>query len=228
VNATEAVSPEVIQLLEGCTVCRVWAEQDEGPYRRAAPPVRRDVIEGRNGSPLQLGIRLISDEQSALRDGEVEIWHCDHLGRYSGFPPPDESDVVTAATASRVAYLPDETFLRGSQTTDATGAVEFRTIYPGWYPGRTIHIHTIVRTPNAVFTSQLYFPDQLNEEVLASEPYRDHPGRDTTNDTDSIFPTGGQPAVLDVFPNDRGHRAAVCLVLARQPVAIDADSKSTQ
>lgn len=214
-NAAEAVSPEMSELLEGCTVCHLWAEQDEGPYHRDAPPARRDIVEDRDGVPLQLGLRLVSDNNTALRDAEVEIWQCDALGRYSGFPPPDPSVVVTAATASRAAYLPDETFLRGSQTTDAAGTVEFRTIYPGSYPGRTIHIHAIVRTPDAVFTSQLYFPDQLSDEVLASAPYCENPGRDTTNDTDGIFPTGGHPAVLDVFPANGGQRAAVCLVLSR-------------
>ena len=50
-----------------------------------------------------------------MTDAAVEIWHCDALGRYSGFPPPDYSAVVTAATAPRAEYLPDDTFLRGRQ-----------------------------------------------------------------------------------------------------------------
>jgi AhpD family alkylhydroperoxidase len=62
---------------------------------------------------------------------QLERRHCDALGRYSGFPPPDPAVVVTAATAPRAEYLPGETFLRGRQITDAAGAVEFRTIYPG-------------------------------------------------------------------------------------------------
>jgi hypothetical protein len=98
--------------------------------------------------------------------------------------------------------------------------VEFGTTYPGWYPGRTVHIHVIVHTPDAVFTSQLYFPDRISEAVFASPPYRDRPGRDTTNDTDVILPTGGEPAVLDVVPIERRYRAAICLVV---PAVHDGD-----
>jgi protocatechuate 3,4-dioxygenase beta subunit len=214
VDTVEPVSAELAALLRRCTSRRLWAEQDEGPYHRDAQPRRRDVVEDREGAPLQLGLRLLLDAQP-LRDAEVEIWQCDALGRYSGFAPPDSSVVVTAATAPRAEYVAGETFLRGRQTTDAEGMVEFRTIYPGWYPGRTVHIHLIVRTAGSVLTSQLYFPDDRNDAVLATAPYRDRPRRDTTNDTDTIFPTGlptgGEPAILDVVPLDGGYRAAIRL-----------------
>jgi protocatechuate 3,4-dioxygenase beta subunit len=91
--------------------------------------------------------------------------------------------------------------------------VEFRTIYPGWYPGRTVHIHVIVRAEDATLTSQLYFPDEVTCEVLAQAPYSDRPGRDTTNDSDEIFPTGGGPALVDITPRADGYSAAICLVL---------------
>ena len=110
-------------------------------------------------------------------------------------------------------YLPDQTFLRGRQVTDPAGMVEFRTIYPGWYPGRTVHIHVMVHVDDSVFTSQLYFPDEVSDRVLARAPYAERPVRDTTNDTDEIFPTGGDPAVLDVTPDGASYRAAICLVL---------------
>src|SRR3954465_11969012 len=133
-TGTLAVSGGMASMLSTCTVSRLWAEQDEGPYHRAAQPTRRDVVEDREGVALQLGIRLTRDDDTPPRDASVEIWQCDALGRYSGFPPPDSSVVVTAATAPRVEYLGDQTFLRGSQSTDVAGMVEFHTIYPGWYP----------------------------------------------------------------------------------------------
>lgn len=207
------VSGELASLLSSCRVCRSWAEQDEGPYHRDAQPERRDVVEDRDGVALQLGVRLAHDDGSPARDAAVEIWQCDARGRYSGFPPPDASVVVEAATAPRVAYLHDQTFLRGRQRTDAAGMVEFRTIYPGWYPGRTVHVHVMVHAGGKALTSQLYFPDDLTEQVLASAPYAERPGRDTTNDRDTIFPTGGDPALLDVAPAAGGYRAAICLVL---------------
>ena len=71
----------------------------------------------------------------------------------------------------------------------------------------------MVHADGRVLTSQLYFPDPLSDQVLASAPYRDRPGRDTTNATDEIFPTGGDPAMLDIEPYGDGYRAAICLIL---------------
>jgi hypothetical protein len=91
--------------------------------------------------------------------------------------------------------------------------VEFRTIYPGWYPGRTVHVHLIDRTEGRVLTSQRYFPDATTDTVLTRQPYAGRPDRDTTNENDTIYPTGGQPAVLDLVATDHGYRAAICLEL---------------
>ena len=200
-------------MLSSCATARPWAEQDEGPYHRDAQPLRRDVVEDRDGVPLQLGIRVAGDDGRPVAGAMVEIWQCDALGRYSGFPPPNDGTVVTATNAPRSEYLADQTFLRGRQPADPEGMVEFRTIYPGWYPGRTVHIHLMVHVGATTRTSQLYFPDDLNNDVLGREPYSQRPGRDTTNDTDEIFRTGGAPAVLDVVARGRGYRAAICLLL---------------
>jgi protocatechuate 3,4-dioxygenase beta subunit len=148
-----------------------------------------------------------------VRDATVEIWHCDALGHYSGFPPPDDAVVVSSANAPTVQYLPDQTFLRGRQNTDAAGMVEFTTIYPGWYPGRTVHIHLMVHVGATTSTSQLYFADEIHDRVLSKAPYAQRPDRDTTNSIDGIFATGGEPAVVDVAVDADGYLAAVCLVL---------------
>jgi protocatechuate 3,4-dioxygenase beta subunit len=213
VSDVAPVTVSMASLLAGCTTSRSWAEQDEGPYHRDAPLPRRDIAEDRDGVTLHVGIRLATDEGAPVRDASVEVWHCDALGRYSGFPPPDDSVVVTADDAPRAAYLPDQTFLRGRQRTDDAGMVEFHTIYPGWYPGRTLHIHLMVHASGVTLTSQLYFPEDTNGIVLSSMPYAERPGRDTTNRDDEIFPTGGAPAVLDVTPEEPGYRAGICLIL---------------
>ena len=212
-SVIDPVDPNLAAMLWSCAVSRSWAEQDEGPYHREGQAARRDVVEDRDGIALQLGIRLAREDGSPVTDARVEVWQCDALGRYSGFPPPDDSTRVTAATAPKAEYLPGETFLRGAQPTDANGMVEFRTIHPGWYPGRTVHIHVIVAVDDRVRTSQLYFPEPVNAKVLARSPYADRPGRDTTNATDTIFPTGGDAAVVDVQPVGDTYRAAVCLLL---------------
>jgi protocatechuate 3,4-dioxygenase beta subunit len=202
-----AVSPDVAALLgQAEATCQLWAEQDEGPYRADVHPTRRDVTEDRDGVRLALGLVLGDERGTPTAGGTVEIWHCDAAGRYSGFPPP--------AGAPHTEYVRGQTFLRGSQPTDSAGRVEFRTIYPGWYPGRTVHIHVIVRAGGETFTSQLYFPEEATAAVFASPPYSERPGRDTTNATDTIFPTGGEPAVLHVVPaTGGGYLAAIGLHL---------------
>lgn len=216
----EPISDAMTGLLDRCVAaCQLWPEQDEGPYRRGGQPRRRDVTDGRAGAPLALGLRLGGPHGDPVTDAEVEIWHCDGLGRYSGYPPPDPASVVTATTAPRAEYLPDQTFLRGRQPVDRAGRVEFRTIYPGWYPGRTVHIHVMVHAGDRVYTSQLYFPEDRTRAVFTQPPYRQRPTPDTTNDTDEIYATGGDPALLEVIGDtDRGYLAGVCLVLPGPPV----------
>ena len=215
-----AITPALASMLSTCTTCRPWAEQDEGPYHRDEQPLRRDLVEDRIGTGLDLGVRLIRQGGTAVEGATVEIWQCDALGRYSGFPPPDDTVVVTAGTAPATEYLPKQSFLRGRQHTDPAGMVEFTTIYPGWYPGRTVHIHLMVHVDDVTLTTQLYFPDEINDAVLASAPYAERPRSDTTNDTDGIFSTGGEPAVVDVAADGSdGYLAAIGLVLPPQATA---------
>jgi len=87
----------------------------------------------------------------------------------------------------------DGTYLRGAQTTDANGIARFTTVFPGWYTGRTVHIHLKVHIDKkTVLTTQLFFDDALNDEVFSTvSPYTDHTGRDTRNDNDNIFDATG-------------------------------------
>ena len=168
---TEPLSDSLTSILSTCTTSRMWAEQDEGPYRRSAQLLRRDITEGRDGVALQLGIRLAAADDTPVPDAIVEIWQCDALGHYSGFPPPGDSTVVTAADAPRGEYLPDQTFLRGRQPSDEAGMVEFRTIHPGWYPGRTVHIHVMVHTGDTARTS-LELPGFRGHGVMTDQAAR--------------------------------------------------------
>ena len=83
----------------------------------------------------------------------------------------------------------DGTYLRGAQATDANGIVRFTTIYPGWYVGRTPHIHCKVHIDRrTVLTTQMFFDDNLTDAIyLVVPPYRERPPRDTRNDTDTVY-----------------------------------------
>jgi protocatechuate 3,4-dioxygenase beta subunit len=194
--------------------CRPWVDQELGPYHRDLDSIRHDIVQGRAGVPLQLGIRLVDrDGVTPVTGAVVEIWQCDALGRYSGFPPPNVEPADTAPSVPPEELRGEDEFLRGRQTTDGAGSCGFRTIYPGWYPGRTVHIHVAARVGDETFVSQLYFPDEVTDAVFARAPYRERPGRDTTNATDSIFAGGGEGALLDVQPDRDGLRASICFAL---------------
>jgi protocatechuate 3,4-dioxygenase beta subunit len=141
--------------------------------------IRSDIREDREGTPLRLAVR-VRDAGSCepLRSAVVDIWHCDARGSYSGFE---------AATPGG-GRTDEETYLRGAQATDAEGIVEFHTVYPGFYPGRTVHIHAKVHLDRrTVLTTQLYFDDAFTDRIHARKPYSRAGRRDTFNDTDGIF-----------------------------------------
>jgi protocatechuate 3,4-dioxygenase beta subunit len=106
-------------------------------------------------------------------------------------------------------------FLRGYQRTDASGAAQFLTIYPGGYEGRAVHIHFKIRTAAAgtrEFTSQLYFDDALTDRVHGSAPYAAH-RRSMRNDDDFLFRDGGTRLLLDLAPAAQGYAATFDVAL---------------
>jgi protocatechuate 3,4-dioxygenase beta subunit len=200
-------------------VCGLWPEQTEGPYHREAPPERTDITEDRPGVPLRLGLRLlVAQAATPLAGALVEVWHADHEGRYSGFQPfqARPGQVVTSESVPRETVAPGETFLRGLQPTDQRGMCAFRTIYPGWYSSRTVHIHLRAHLGERTATTQLYFPDEVTDGVFTVSPYAGRPRRDTTNDTDSIFTEeGGEAAVLHLVGSvTAGYTGALCFAVA--------------
>lgn len=137
-----------------------------------------------------------------LRDAVVEVWQADATGRYSGFArvePHADGTPVAAEEVPTAEVAPEETFLRGSQRTDNAGTCRFRTLWPGWYSGRTMHVHVVVHLGRGRrVATQMYFPDELNNEVLATKPYAGCGPRDTTNATDTIYAEGGADTVLEL------------------------------
>jgi len=170
---TTATTPS--QLDEAAS-CSVTPEQTEGPYYFDVDAIRRDIREDRAGSRLRLAIRVREAAScEPIPDAVVDIWHADAQGGYSGF---DGAGGGPSATR----------YLRGAQVTGAEGIAEFVTIYPGWYPGRTVHIHAKVHLEaTTVLTTQVYFDDDLSDAVLATSPYAGRGERDRRNDGDAIF-----------------------------------------
>lgn len=189
--------------------CIVSPEQTEGPYfvdeKLNRSDIRLDPSDGKvkAGVPLQLTLQVSSVSNTSctpIAGAVVDIWHCDALGVYSD---------VTDRSFDTVG----KKFLRGYQVTDANGNVRFTTIYPGWYQGRTTHIHFKVRTNTASgqsyeFTSQLYFDDAVSDRVYTQAPYVSKGQRTEDNEQDGIFQRGGEQLLLSLTENPQGGYAA--------------------
>ncbi len=167
------------------TGCVLTAALTEGPYfvdeRLNRSDLRADPVSGAvsTGTPLQLTFNVSRSSNSAcspLTGALIDVWHCDAAGVYS--------DVGGSGSGRK--------FLRGYQITDASGVVNFTTVYPGWYQGRAVHIHFKVRviagtTTTYEFTSQFFFDESVTSTIHAASPYNTRGQRDTRNTNDGIY-----------------------------------------
>ncbi len=201
-KAVEASGAGPAAVASGVVSCVLAPEQAEGPFYVPGDKLRRNVTEGKPGVPLTLKLTVLDVSTcKPIKGAAVDIWHCDAGGVYSG-----TSQQGTEAL----------TFLRGIQTTDAKGVATFKTIYPGWYPGRTVHIHVRVSLGgNVVHTGQLYFPDSVTDAVYKRSPYRSRPGRDPRNTGDSIYRNGGSRSTLKLRKVGTGYSGSITMGVQR-------------
>jgi protocatechuate 3,4-dioxygenase beta subunit len=183
--------------------CVLTPEVTEGPYYLDIDKVRRDITEGKEGTPLDLKITVVDASGcTPIRDAAIDVWHCDAGGVYSGF-----SQASAGGPGGSSSATDSQTFLRGTQLTDASGLGEFHTIYPGWYRGRAVHIHMKVHVGGSVVhTGQLFFEDGLTDQVYRSAPYDARGARDVRDSADSIYrDAGAASAVLAMTPSGNGY-----------------------
>lgn len=189
-------------------VCMVMPEVTEGPYYFDPELVRAEITEGKAGIPMEMAIQVVDSSCTPLAGARVDLWHCDAEGNYSGYSQNAGGDTS------------GETFLRGTLMTDETGVATFRTIYPGWYAGRTTHMHyKVFLDERTVLTSQIFFPDALSQYLyMAVDPYnRRSAQRDTVNANDWIaqeLGDGGYAAI-----REQADRYVAQLVVGVDPAA---------
>jgi protocatechuate 3,4-dioxygenase beta subunit len=199
VDEAEAGGTGPAGVASGLVTCVLAPEQTEGPYYLDDAAVRRNVTDGKAGVPLTLRLTVVDASTcKPVKGAAVEIWHCDAAGVYSG---------VQGDTGM---------FLRGVQRTDANGLAIFRTIYPGWYPGRTVHIHTMVHIGgNVVHTGQLYFSDAVTDAVYRRSPYSRRPNRNPRNAGDSIYRNGGKRSTLKLAKKGSAYVGSITMGVQR-------------
>ncbi|WP_459799987.1 intradiol ring-cleavage dioxygenase [Herbidospora sp. RD11066] len=187
----QAASGDLTALFESSGTCTLTASTTQGPYYFDADKIRSDIREDRPGKRLDVAIRVRDSETcEPLKDAVVEIWHCDAGGNYSGAESQSAGRPGGGGTGDLVP-TDDHRYLRGAQVTNAEGIVTFTTIWPGWYRGRTVHIHAMVHVgQDRTLTTQMMFDEALNDVVMAAEPYTGRGERDTRNENDSIFRSG--------------------------------------
>jgi protocatechuate 3,4-dioxygenase beta subunit len=208
--------------------CVVRPELTEGPYFVDEQLNRSDIRSEPSDGSIKDGLALaltfnvseVGATCAALAGATVDVWQCDALGVYSG--------VTDTAIGFDTVGLK---FLRGYQVTDANGVARFLTIVPGWYQGRTVHIHFKIRTPAASgsayeFTSQLFLDDTLVDQILSQTPYSAKTGpRDTTNATDMHFANGGTQLLLSPTETAQGLAATFAIGLDLTNSAVGASDR---
>jgi protocatechuate 3,4-dioxygenase beta subunit len=169
---------------DAASACTLTAEQEEGPFYVAVDDVRDEIVLGQVGLPLELTITIISSLTcKPLRHAAVDIWQCNAHGVYS--------DISSEDTLG-------QTYLRGAQFTDKHGQVNFKTLYPGHYSGRTTHIHARIHISSGddaskltgghiCHTGQMFPPDAVNAEVYKLSPYDTETATVVTHAEDRVW-----------------------------------------
>lgn len=153
--------------------CAVSPTETAGPFPSLSQFVRSDIREDRPGLPLTLTLTVVNANSACapVAGASVEIWQCDVAGDYSQY-----------------GTVRQQTFLRGIQTTNASGQATFVTVYPGWYQGRATHIHVeVTANGRSVKVTQIAFPESVNAEVYRSGVYASRGLNPTSNSSDGIF-----------------------------------------
>jgi protocatechuate 3,4-dioxygenase beta subunit len=199
VGSTQVSPTQIASTASTALACVVRPEMMIGPYFVDEQLNRSDIRSEpsdnsvKEGVPLALNINVsdvANNSCTPIEGAQVDIWHCDALGPYSG-------------VSNQGSDTTGQQFLRGYQLTDANGGVQFQTIYPGSYSGRAVHMHFTVRRKGTSdedyqFTSQFFFDDTLTDQVHALEPYASKGQRDTRNSNDNIFAGGGDQLLLNL------------------------------
>ncbi len=177
------------------STCSLSCEMTQGPCYDSASVEIQDISYGYDGLPLRLYFQVVDETCKPVSGAVIDLWHVSAVGKYSGDDAVNED--ISFCTGNDPTFT-SHLYFRGKQTTDASGVLFFDTCFPGWYTSRTVHIHlTISIGGQASVTTQLFFEDSLDDEIIDTQPLYDTRGkRDTTNETDTVITVAALPDYL--------------------------------
>ncbi|KAL0041647.1 hypothetical protein WJX79_010587 [Trebouxia sp. C0005] len=194
--------------------CALTPELEEGPFYINDTLFRSNITEDQAGLPLVLRVKAVDTSCNPLMDAFIDIWSCNSTGFYSGYtngsmgPGPGHHDhghhhphPPNGSHPHHPEVTDDLTWLRGIAQTNEQGIAEFTTVVPGWYAGRTAHIHIKIHVPyhtysnetqeyldsHVVHTGQFFFEEDFYKQITHFEPYAHNQHRRVHNDEDHDY-----------------------------------------
>ncbi|MFS1701954.1 intradiol ring-cleavage dioxygenase [Alteromonas sp. AMM-1] len=196
-------------LFESSSTCSVELTQTltEGPCYFDSE-YRDDISEGQTGLPMMLCLQLVDANCNPLSGYEIEVWHCDVDGIYSG-DTSDSSDANGFSSSFCTGNDRDALaakWFRGIKVTDSAGRVNFSSCFPGWYSSRVIHIHFRVKSNNNdEVVSQFAFSDDFVDAICTSHTdYSSRGEPDTHLSGDTVFRSSDEAFLFDLQQNADG------------------------
>ena len=171
-------------------LCTTTSSYTLGPCYFSPDEYRQDISEGEAGVPMILVLKLVDNDCQPISGADIDIWHCNWAGLYSGDSAgsSDSSSFNSSFCTADDAGALASRWHRGVQTTDSSGMVYFKSCFPGWYAGRTTHIHfKIVRNGVTSLISQFCFDDDLCDEIYLNHGDYTGTAKDTANANDNVF-----------------------------------------
>jgi protocatechuate 3,4-dioxygenase beta subunit len=161
--------------------------------------VRSDIAEGLPGIPLELRVTVLDSTRTRpIAGARVYLWQADSDGYYSGYADKHPDSFANPPVEHAIPPSDDLRFLRGVQSVDERGVAVFKTIYPGWYYARCLHIHIKVEAGGKdLYTGELFLPEEWNNVVQKLPPYNQHTTLERTpNSDDVVYQRANAPDTL--------------------------------
>jgi protocatechuate 3,4-dioxygenase beta subunit len=168
------------------STCALTCEMTQGPCYSSQSVEIQDISYGYDGLPTRMYFQVVDESCNPVAGAVIDVWHVSPVGKYSG---DDAANEDVAFCTGNDSDFTSHLYFRGKQTTDAAGLAYFDSCFPGWYSSRTVHVHLTISIGGAAYvTTQLFFEDALDDEIIDTQPVYDTRGhRDTTNETDTVI-----------------------------------------